>query len=80
MSWVLIVLLAGAAAVLVGAEWPRLAALFGRDARAGRARARRKRNLRVLPTEPRNETEEFEASVQRDLLSLPTTKERDPKR
>ena len=80
MSWVLIVLLAGAVACLVGAEWPRLAARFGGEARAGRDRERRKRNLRVLRTEPRSESEEFAESVERDLLSLPTTKEPDRKR
>ncbi len=76
----LIVLLAGALVVLVGAEWPRLAARFGREARAGRQRDRRKRNLRVLRSEPRTERDEFAESVQRDLLRLPTTKEPDPKR
>ncbi|MDP8911604.1 MAG: hypothetical protein M3M94_06015 [Actinomycetota bacterium] len=80
MSWLFVALLACAVAVLIGAEWPRLAEFLGRDARRGRARARRKASLKLLRTEPRSESEEFEASVQRDLSRLPTVKERDPKR
>ena len=77
MSWVSIALLACAVAVLVGAEWPRLTARLGLDARRKRERERRKRNLRVLP---RDESEEFAASVERDLRSLPTIEERDSRR
>ena len=77
MSWVSIALLVCAVAVLVGAEWPRLTARVGIDARRKRERARRKRNLRVLP---RDESEEFAASVERDLRSLPTIEERDSRR
>ena len=77
MSWVSIALLACAVTVLVGAEWPRLTARLGLDARRKRERERRKRNLRVLP---RDESEEFAASVERDLRSLPTIEERDSRR
>ena len=64
----MIALLALAVAAVIGAEWPRLTARYGPEARARRSRARRKANLRVV----RTETEEFEASVQRDLAELPT--------
>ena len=74
MSWLSIAPLVCAVAVLVGAEWPRLTARLGLDARRKRERERRKRNLRVLP---RDESEEFAASVERDLRSLPTIEERD---
>ena len=69
----MIALLALALAAVIGAEWPRLGARYGRDARAGRERARRKAALTLV----RSETEEFEASVQRDLAELPTIE--DPK-
>ena len=72
MSWVYIALLACAVAVLVGAEWPRLAPRVGVEARRKRERAKRKQNFKLL----RNETDEFAASVQRDLENLPTTEER----
>jgi hypothetical protein len=77
VSWVSIALLACAVTVLVGAEWPRLTARLGIDSRRKRERERRKRNLRVLP---RDESEEFAASVERDLRSLPTIEERDSRK
>ena len=73
MSWLSIVLLAAALVVLIGAEWPRLEERFGARARRQRERNRRKQNLRLL----RTETEEFAASVERDLSKLPTIDERD---
>ncbi len=69
---VAVVLLACAVLILLGAEWPRLAQRLGSEARAGRARARRKRGLTVIEGE-----DEFAASVERDLANLPVTKERD---
>ena len=74
-------LLAGAVLVLVGVEWPRLSDRLGLDerleARERRARAERKSKLHVV----RDESEEFEASVRRDLDRLPTIeKKRDPRR
>ena len=78
MSWLFVVLLACAVVVLVGAEWPRLAGRLGMDARRRRQRARRKANFRLLP--PRTESEEFAASVERDLDKLPTIEETDRKR
>ena len=71
MSWLAIALLALAVIVLVGAEWPRLEERFGGPARKRRSRKRQKANLRLL----RTESDEFEASVQRDLSKLPTIEE-----
>jgi hypothetical protein len=81
VSWVFVGLLAGAVLVLVGAEWPRLSDRLGLDerleGRERRARAERKSKLHVV----RDESEEFEASVRRDLDRLPTIeKKRDPRR
>jgi hypothetical protein len=76
VSWVFVALLAAAVLVLLGAEWPRLSGRLGLDARERRSRARRKANLKLL----RTETDEFEASVQRDLERLPTIEEHDSKR
>ena len=72
----MIALLAAAVAAVVGAEWPRLSARFGNAARTRRDRARRKGQLKLL----RTETEEFAASVERDLDQLPTIEETDRKR
>ena len=78
MSWILLVLLALAVVVLVAAEWPRLERRLGIEGRASRERARRKASLRLLRTdEPVSDTEEFAASVERDLSRLPTIDERD---
>jgi hypothetical protein len=76
VGWLFVALLAGAVAVLVAAEWPRLAERLGLEERERRRRARRKASLRVIDSE----TERFAASVQRDLERLPTTKERDTTR
>jgi hypothetical protein len=75
VSAVWVVLLAGAVAVLVAAEWPRLDRWFGREARRGRERAKRKQNLKLIRSE--ESLEEFAASVERDLSRLPTIDERD---
>ena len=83
MSWLSIALLACAVLAVVGAEWPRLAASFGLEARRRRDRARRKSQFRVVPgdndDEVRDERDDFAASVQRDLSQLPTIDERDPR-
>lgn len=73
MGWPWIVLLALAAVVAAGAEWPRLDALVGGKARRSRGRQKRKANLRLV----KNESDEFAESVQRDLENLPTIDERD---
>ncbi len=77
MSWLWIALLAAAVALLVAAEWPRVSTLLGQDARRARARARQKANLKLLRSEVPSDSEDFAASVQRDLSQLPTTEERD---
>jgi hypothetical protein len=64
----MIALLALAAAAVIGAEWPRLSSRYGAQARERRSRARRKAALKLVKTE----TEEFAASVERDLAELPT--------
>jgi hypothetical protein len=76
VDWVYAVLLAGAIAVLVAAEWPRLTARFGVSERVNsrRRRSRRKGHLRLVEDEV---DDDFAASVQRDLERLPTIDERD---
>lgn len=69
-------LLACAVAAVIGAEWPRLSARYGAETRERRERARRKGQLKLI----RTETEEFAASVERDLDQLPTIEETDRKR
>jgi hypothetical protein len=75
VSWLFPALLACAVAIAVAAEWPRISALVGADRRRTRARARQKQKLRVV--EPEDDSEDFAASVQRDLENLPTIEERD---
>jgi hypothetical protein len=76
VSWLFVALLGLAVVVVVGAEWPRLSERLGAPARERRDRARRKKNLKLVHTE----TDDFAASVERDLANLPTIKERDRKR
>jgi len=76
VGWLMIALLVCAVAAVVGAEWPRLSARFGNEARQRRERTRRKSEWKVI----RTETEEFAASVERDLERLPTIEETDRKR
>ena len=70
-----IVLLAVAVLLLLGAEWPRLSAKVGADARRSRARGRRKQRLSLV--RGGGEDDDFAASVERDLANLPTIEERD---
>ncbi len=77
MSWPWLALLVAAAALVVAAEWPRLRGALGSGARRRRERARRKSQLQVIVNE---DVDEFEASVRRDLESLPTTEEPQSKR
>jgi hypothetical protein len=72
----MIALLALAVAAVIGAEWPRLSARYGNEARRRRERNKRKSQLKLL----RTERDEFEASVSRDLDNLPTIEETDHKR
>jgi hypothetical protein len=76
VGWIYALLLAGAVAVLIAAEWPRLATRFGTSPRLPGRRSRRRKpkpHLRLVQTE----SEEFAASVERDLDRLPTIDERD---
>jgi hypothetical protein len=68
-----VVLLGCAVLVVIGAEWPRLSARLGADARGRRSRARRKRSFKVVE----GDSDEFAESVQRDLENLPVLGERD---
>ena len=68
MSWLFAILLALAVGLVAAAEWPRLQQRFGVEARRRRERARRKASLKLLKTE----SDEFVASVERDLDQLPT--------
>jgi hypothetical protein len=79
VSWLSIALLACAVLAVIGAEWPRLARNFGFEARRRRDRARRKSKLTLLRADDDevDESDEFAASVQRDLQQLPTIDERD---
>ena len=78
MEWIYAVLFAGAVAVLVAAEWPRLTARLRLDERVPRPRSRRRRGKpHLYAVETESETDEFAASVQRDLERLPTIDERD---
>jgi hypothetical protein len=76
VSWLYIALLALAVAIVVGAEWPRFGAgldtRLGLEARRRRERAKRKASLRVVQT---TDADDFAASVERDLASLPTTED-----
>ena len=76
MGVVAIVLAACAVVLVVGAEWPRLSARFGTQARAGRRRARRKEALTVIDGQ-RGDSDEFAKSVERDLENLPVLGEHD---
>ena len=79
MSWLSIALLVCAVLAVIGAEWPRLARNFGFEGRRRRDRARRRSKLTLLRSEgdELDESDEFAASVERDLQQLPTIDERD---
>ena len=77
MGWLWIVLLACAVAVLAAAEWPRVTTRLGWEGRRARSRARRKAEWRLLKPEEPDDSDEFAASVERDLAKLPTTNDRD---
>ena len=76
MGVVAFVLLACALVLVAGVEWPRVSARVGRDARAGRKRARRKEALTVIEGDSGRE-DDFQASVERDLANLPVLEESD---
>ena len=62
-----------AVVAVIGAEWPRLGERLGLEARRKRERAKRKSQLKLL----RSETDDFAASVERDLEQLPTLEDFD---
>ena len=73
MSWLSVTLLLCAVVAVIGAEWPRLTERLGIQARRKRERAKRKSQLKLL----RNDTDDFAASVERDLEQLPTLEDFD---
>jgi hypothetical protein len=73
VGWLSVALLACAVVAVIGAEWPRLTERLGLEARRKRDRARRKSQLRLL----RSDTDDFAASVERDLDQLPTLEDFD---
>ena len=73
MSWLSVALLSLAVVAVIGAEWPRLGERLGLEARRKRERAKRKSQLKLL----RTETDDFAASVERDLEQLPTLEDFD---
>jgi hypothetical protein len=79
VSWPWIVLLALAVALVVAAEWGRVGAVVGSDARRKRERERRKASFKLVRSDGivRSDDEEFVASVERDLANLPTIEERE---
>jgi hypothetical protein len=73
VSWLSVALLACAVVAVIGAEWPRLGQRLGLEARRKRERAKRKSQLKLL----RTESDDFAASVERDLEQLPTLEDFD---
>jgi hypothetical protein len=74
VGWIYALLLAGAVAVLLSAEWPRVATRIGLNGRRlPTPQRRRKPHLHLVESE----SEEFAKSVERDLEQLPTLDERD---
>ena len=73
MSWLSVALLALAVLAVIGAEWPRLGERLGLEARRKRERAKRKSQLKLV----RSDTDDFAASVERDLEQLPTLEDFD---
>jgi predicted outer membrane lipoprotein len=74
VGWIYALLLACAVAVLLAAEWPRVSARVGLEGRRlPTPQRRRKPHLHLV----QSESEEFAASVERDLEQLPTLDERD---
>jgi hypothetical protein len=73
VSWLSVALLTLAVVAVIGAEWPRLGERLGLEARRKRERAKRKSQLKLL----RSDTDDFAASVERDLEQLPTLEDFD---
>ena len=62
-----------AVVAVIGAEWPKLGERLGLEARRKRERAKRKSQLKLV----RSDTDDFAASVERDLEQLPTLEDFD---
>ena len=78
MGILAIVLIVCAVLLIIGAEWPRLSERFGGgEARMRRPRRRRRKQQRLRVVEP--DSDDFAASVQRDLENLPVIEEQDGK-
>jgi hypothetical protein len=78
MAVVAIVLVACAVALVVGAEWPRLAGRWQHQRPARRRRQRRKRELTLVEgAGEAGDRDDFERSVARDLDNLPVLDESD---
>jgi hypothetical protein len=75
VGWIYAVLLAGAVAVLLAAEWPRVAARIGLEGKRLPTPQRRRKEPHLHLVQ--SESEEFAASVERDLRQLPTLDEQD---
>jgi hypothetical protein len=73
VSWLSVALLTLAVLAVIGAEWPRLGERLGLEARRKRERAKRKSQLKLV----RSDTDDFAASVERDLEQLPTLEDFD---
>jgi hypothetical protein len=73
VSWLSVALLTLAVVAVIGAEWPRLGERLGLEARRKRERAKRKSQLKLL----RSDSDDFAASVERDLEQLPTLEDFD---
>jgi hypothetical protein len=75
VTWISVTLLACAVLAVLGAEWPRLSERVGLDAYRKRKRAKRKSQLKLLRTD--SDSDDFAASVERDLEQLPTIEDFD---
>ena len=71
-----VVLLVAAVAVVVAAEWPRIAGRSGLGRRPRRERSRRRSHLRVV----QSDSDDFARAVERDLANLPTIDPRERKK
>jgi hypothetical protein len=77
VGWLWIAVLILAVAVLVVAEWPRLASRLPVGAEHARRRRRRRTGLHVVHSDPDDDSDDFAASVERDLDQLPTIEDYD---
>jgi hypothetical protein len=74
---VAIVLAACALVLVVAAEWPRIAGRMGWNLQPRPRRTRRRRRRGGLTVVEGGESDDFAASVERDLENLPVIEDRD---